>query len=246
MHAQSLQLCPTLCDPMDHSLPGSSVHGIFPAGILEWVSVPSSRGSSWPRDQTHVSCISCIAVGFSTAKPLEKPENTKTKYVYLHLVIKLLTWTIGPDDTWPQSKLDMMPSLSHNLATCISSDYSNILSKFLPQDFHIPFPLLGTVFPEMFAGCSLLTLRYQLRFSISEPFLTAPRGIVFPAPWDSFSGYSVGWLAGSCWYCLLEHQCLGLCPRLLQPWWRPLPLNSQPCLPQLPSGCRPPFPGNWE
>ena len=49
-----------LCKPMDYSLPGSSVHGIFQARILEWVAMPSSRGSSWPRNQTHVSCVSCI------------------------------------------------------------------------------------------------------------------------------------------------------------------------------------------
>ena len=46
-----------LCDPMDHSLPGFSVHGIFQARVLEWVAISFSRGSSWPRDQTHVSCI---------------------------------------------------------------------------------------------------------------------------------------------------------------------------------------------
>ena len=40
------QLCPTLCNPMDSSLPGSSVHGIFQARILEWVAMPSSRVSS--------------------------------------------------------------------------------------------------------------------------------------------------------------------------------------------------------
>ena len=51
---------PILCDPMDCSLPGSSVHGILQAWILEWVAMPSSRGSSWPRDRTHVSYISCI------------------------------------------------------------------------------------------------------------------------------------------------------------------------------------------
>ena len=46
VHAQSLQLCPTLCKPMDCSLPGSFIHGILQAGILEWVAMPSSRGSS--------------------------------------------------------------------------------------------------------------------------------------------------------------------------------------------------------
>ena len=56
MRAQLLQLCLTLCDPTGYSPPGSSVHGILQAGILEWVAMPSSRGSSWHRDQTHVSC----------------------------------------------------------------------------------------------------------------------------------------------------------------------------------------------
>ena len=45
---------------MDYSLPGSSVHGILQASILEWVAIFSSRRSSLPRDQTHVSCIFCI------------------------------------------------------------------------------------------------------------------------------------------------------------------------------------------
>ena len=46
------QLCPTLCDPIDCSLLGSSVHGILQARILERVAMPSSRGSSQPRDRT--------------------------------------------------------------------------------------------------------------------------------------------------------------------------------------------------
>ena len=55
--AQSLQLYPTLCNSMKCSPPGSSVHGIPQAGILEWVAMSSSRGSSPPRNQTWVSCI---------------------------------------------------------------------------------------------------------------------------------------------------------------------------------------------
>ena len=51
------QLYLTLCDPMSCSPPGSSVHGILQARILEWLSIPFSKGSSWPRDQTQVSCI---------------------------------------------------------------------------------------------------------------------------------------------------------------------------------------------
>ena len=51
------QLCPTLCNPMDCSLPGSSVHGIFQARVLEWIAISFSRGSSLPRDRTRVSRI---------------------------------------------------------------------------------------------------------------------------------------------------------------------------------------------
>ena len=51
------QPCPTLCDPMDCSLPGSSVHEIFQARVLEWGAISFSRGSSRPRDRTWVSCI---------------------------------------------------------------------------------------------------------------------------------------------------------------------------------------------
>ena len=58
--AKTLQLCPTLCNPMDCSLLGSCVHGIPQARILEWVTSPFSRGSSQPRDQTQVSYVFCI------------------------------------------------------------------------------------------------------------------------------------------------------------------------------------------
>ena len=51
------QLCLTLCEPMDCSLPGSSVRGILQARILEWIAISFSRGSSWPRDWTQVSRI---------------------------------------------------------------------------------------------------------------------------------------------------------------------------------------------
>ena len=50
-------MCLTLCDPMDHSPPGSSVHGILQARILERVAIPFSRGSSQPRSWTWISCV---------------------------------------------------------------------------------------------------------------------------------------------------------------------------------------------
>ena len=71
VHAKSLQLCPTLCDAMDCSPPGSSAHEILQAWTLEWVTVPFSRGSSKPRNQTQVYHISGK---FFTAEPTGKPQ----------------------------------------------------------------------------------------------------------------------------------------------------------------------------
>ena len=60
LHDKSLQSCPTLCDLMECSLPGTPVHGILQARILKWMAMPSSRGSSQPRDRTCISYVSCI------------------------------------------------------------------------------------------------------------------------------------------------------------------------------------------
>ena len=60
VYAKLLQSCLILRNPMDCSPPGSSVHGILPARTLRWVGMPSSMGSFWPRDQTHISHVSCV------------------------------------------------------------------------------------------------------------------------------------------------------------------------------------------
>ena len=71
--AKSLQSCPTRCNPMEYSPPGSSVHGILQARILEWVAMPSSRVSSQPRNWTQVSSASCHRQEVSLL--LVPPEN---------------------------------------------------------------------------------------------------------------------------------------------------------------------------
>ena len=60
VHARSLQSCPTLCDTMDYSLPGSSVHGIIQVKILEWVAMPSFRGSSQSMTHGWNPCLSYL------------------------------------------------------------------------------------------------------------------------------------------------------------------------------------------
>ena len=76
--AKSLQLCTTFCYPRDCSPPCFSVHGILQARILEGLAISSSRESSCPRDQTFISCISCIAGGVFTALSLQGSPHKAT------------------------------------------------------------------------------------------------------------------------------------------------------------------------
>ena len=66
------QACPTLCDPMDCSPPGSSHHEILQARLPEWGAMPSSRGWSRPKDQTRISCTA--GAFFTTELPGKPPE----------------------------------------------------------------------------------------------------------------------------------------------------------------------------
>ena len=81
------QSCLTLCDPVVCSLPASSVHGISQARILEWIAISFSRESFQPRDQTHVSCVSCIAGGFFTLSVIRKVVFY-SQQMFKHFVFK--------------------------------------------------------------------------------------------------------------------------------------------------------------
>ena len=91
------QSCPTLCDPINCSPPGSSVHGIFQARILKWVVISFSRGFSWSRDQTCVSYISCISrwVIYYCASwevPILPLILAKRSYGKICYILALLLW----------------------------------------------------------------------------------------------------------------------------------------------------------
>ena len=82
---------PTLCDPMDcNSPPGSSVHGLFQARILEWVAYPFSRGSSQPRNQIQVSCI---AGRFFTVWATRQARRHVKCYKRTHLILATGHWS---------------------------------------------------------------------------------------------------------------------------------------------------------
>ena len=93
VHAQLLQSCPSLCDPIDCNPPGSSVHGVLQAQILEWVAKPSSRGSSQPRNQTHISYISCIGRRFFTTSTTWEAQEE------MCFVLKMLR-AVGKEAGW--------------------------------------------------------------------------------------------------------------------------------------------------
>ena len=80
-----IQSCPILCDPMNCSPLGSSVHGILQARMLEWVAIPSSRGSSWPRDWTCVSCVGKLILHCWATRE----AHSHTKFVILCVIIQV-------------------------------------------------------------------------------------------------------------------------------------------------------------
>ena len=162
VHAQS---CLTLCDPMDWSLPDSSLHGILWARILEWVTMPSSTGSFRPRDRTCVSCGSWIAGRFFTAEPLGKP------CMYLSMHLTLLQSKYIP--TWHQ---DMVP---------VSFHFSWLKLYFIPF-FFVPDIALLLLLLSRFSRVQLCatpdTAAHQappsLGFSRQEHW----SGLPFPSP----------------------------------------------------------------
>ena len=80
--------CPTLCNPRDCGPPGSSIHGILQARMLQWVAIPTSRGSSWLRDWTRVFGI---AGGFFTVS-----ATGEAPYEYLNVILYAITCTGYP------------------------------------------------------------------------------------------------------------------------------------------------------
>ena len=86
------QSCPTLCNPKDYSPPGSSVHGILQARILEWIAISSSRGSFQFRELTRVSCISWLAGRFFTIELPWWPSGKRICYSCLGNPMDRGTW----------------------------------------------------------------------------------------------------------------------------------------------------------
>ena len=120
------QSCSTLCDPVDCSLPGSSVHGVFQARILELVAISYSRGSSWPRDRTFVSCVSC------TGRHLGSP-NVEINLYFSFCLKPLLSFGIK-DILTSQQDLENVPFLfSGRICICSISSLTYFIIEHLVE-----------------------------------------------------------------------------------------------------------------
>ena len=111
------QSCPTLCNPMDCSPPGSSVHGFLQTRILQWVAMPFSRRSSWPRDQTHISCIGRqVLLPLSHQGSFHSLAFSRTSWSWNHTVgssfrLASLPWQSAFVNMSPPSFWDLLSSV---------------------------------------------------------------------------------------------------------------------------------------
>ena len=110
------QSCPTLWDPMDCSPPGSSVHGISQARVLEWVAMPCSKGSSQPRDQTQVSCISCIHWQVDSLRAALSGKSSNTiNTIKMSVLLSHHGWTLSSTACQSSFLVISSPTLAQGL-----------------------------------------------------------------------------------------------------------------------------------
>ena len=118
------KLCLTLCDPMDYSPPGSSAHGLFQARVLQWAAISSSRGSSQPRDWTHVSCISC------TVRQIL--DHWATWEAHSTLTLQQKADKNTPEWVWPDSNKTFYPDTTMEISSNFHLAWNIILLIFKP------------------------------------------------------------------------------------------------------------------
>ena len=134
------QPCLILCDPMDCSLPGSSLHGILQARVLEWVAISFSRGSSRPRDWTPVSCIAGRrfnlwatreALSFFKSQP-ESHTSEMASPLTLHLYSQLMIWYTIVHWTSPRQQ----PGILRWLCEVVTSARNSLIWNLSPYFQH--------------------------------------------------------------------------------------------------------------
>ena len=134
--SEGAQSCPTLCDPIDCSLPVSCVHGIFQAIVLEWGAISFSRGSSQPRARTQVSCIidrrltiwATREVSVDTApERIERRDGLLPSSCLTFLILICpLCFPLIVSYCWPPPKFQIFLSPTKQNRLCVYSVHSNL------------------------------------------------------------------------------------------------------------------------
>ena len=142
------QSCPILCNPKDYSLPGSSVHGILQARILEWDSISFSRESSWNRDWSQVSSLQSDSL---PSEPPEKPDLfagtvTQDKETVTQ-ELSLASWVpcCGIKALGPGSPCDL-----ETQPPCTSMPHSEWEWKWFLKSLHLSSKILTTLIFKIF------------------------------------------------------------------------------------------------
>ena len=151
------QSCPTLCDPMDYSLPRSSLHGILQARILEWVTIVFSRGSSQPSNETQVSCRRILYhLSHQGSRVSSYYTHQITLILHLHppgasynIHNRLYTPHGLHSPTYPGPYLPLQPHLS--LLSLLCSLHSSNTELLVAPHLHQPLSASGPLY--LYALC---------------------------------------------------------------------------------------------
>ena len=138
----SLSHVQLFCDPMDCSLPGSSVHGIFQARVLEWLVISFSRGSSQPRDRTLLSCIAgrCFTI-WATRETCSHFDITQTRVVsHTNFIYELST---AFKDFQTSRRDGLKESLWGREQSCLISSHISWSLINCPQGLILPLDCLS-------------------------------------------------------------------------------------------------------
>ena len=163
------QLCQTLSDPMDYRLLGSSVHGTFQARILKWVAISYFRGSSRPRDWTHISCGSCTGRQiFLPLVPLGNPAYTLVDCQLLsHVQLLATLWTAARQASLSFAvfrsllKLMSIESVIHSTISSSVDSFSSCPQSFPASRSFLMSELFASGSQSIGASASVLPMNVQ-------------------------------------------------------------------------------------
>ena len=179
-----VQSCSSLSSPMDCSLPGSSVCWIFQVRLLRWGAISYSRGSSQPKDQAHVSCISCIGRWILTTSATWETQI----YIYLHKEIHAELNIRNGSQIFPLEPLIRRWQGERRALKAFSCSVPKLCPTLCdPMDYSTPAPCCPSVSPGVCSDSCPLSQWCSLTISSSAAFFfclqSFPASGSFPMSW---------------------------------------------------------------